>query len=71
MRSRPISELLALVIVATICLSILAIGGTIGLALLFQPDRDISSLTAILSDAIKALLGAMAGFIAARTETKS
>lgn len=66
--NRSTTDLLILMIAATICFSVLAAGATIGIIEIRNPDKDTTKAVGAVSDVINTLIGLLAGFLAGRTQ---
>lgn len=64
---RPVGELIVLMIVGTICISILGAGLAIVIIALFRPEVDVSSGVKLLSGLLNTLFGLLAGLLAGRS----
>lgn len=68
-KDRSTTDVLILLIATTICLSVLAAGGTVAIVEIVHPESDTSQAVGAISDVINTLIGLLAGFLAGRTQT--
>jgi uncharacterized membrane protein YccC len=68
LKDRSTSDLLVLVIAATICASVLMSGAVVAFLAITQPEHDHPAAVALVSDTLQMLVSLLAGFIAGRTE---
>lgn len=65
---RSTTDLLILMIAATICFSVISAGATIGIIEIWNPEKDTTKAVGAVSDVINTLIGLLAGFLAGRTQ---
>ena len=71
LKRRSTSDLLVLMIAATICCSVVVATAVIGILSFAQPEKNHSAASVALADALQLLTGLLAGFIAGRTTERS
>lgn len=65
---RSTIELMVLALTATICLSLLLLGGAIALIEVVHPEVDTSVAVNSMTDVLSMILGALLGLLAGRSE---
>ncbi len=69
LRSRSTTDLLILMIAATICFAVLAAGAAIAIVEIKNPNADTSVASKAIQDVLNTLIGLLAGFLAGRTQS--
>lgn len=67
-RERSTTDLLILLIGATICIAVLGTGAAIAVIEITDPTVDTTAAVNAVSDLLNTLVGLLAGFLAGRTE---
>ena len=67
MRSRSVIEILVLALTFVVAFSILAIGATVAIVEIRDPEADTSSVVQALLSLISGIMGALLGLIAGRS----
>lgn len=67
-RDRSTTDLLVIMIAATICGTVVVGSGTAIATELFRPEQDTSQVLRAISDIVNTLIGLLAGFLAGRTD---
>jgi hypothetical protein len=71
MRGRSVIEILVLAFTFVVAFSILAIGATVAIVEIRDPEADTSSVVQALLSLISGIMGALLGLIAGRTSASS
>lgn len=64
---RSTGDMLVLLIAATICLSVMGSGLTIGIVRIVHPEVDVSQPLGAVTDIINTLIGLLAGYLAGKS----
>ena len=67
---RPLGDLLVLIVVGTVCVSVVLAAGGLAVAEIVNADRDSSSGFAALAAVLSNMSALIAGYLAGRTERR-